>query len=141
MCVELLGVNARHQAARPAGGQNPPRLRYRERAAIAVDIAKFRESRRRDCGNPALHQQIHKRFGPAAIFRRNDVRAEKRPGDIERLLLMQLLKKVQNLQLALPIQAVAALGFERGGSVRRELPKMQSSALAQHIWQKRAGGF
>ena len=87
---KLLGMDAWDQAARATGRQNPPRLRHCERAAIAENIAELRKPGRRDRRNPALHEQVDIRVGPAAKFRRNDVRAEKRPGDIERLLLMQL---------------------------------------------------
>ena len=130
---ELLGVNARHESAGAPRRQNPPRLRHRERAAVAEDVAELGEPRGRNGGNPALHQQVHIRVGPSPKFRRNDVRAEKRADDIERLLLMQLMKHVQNLQLALPIEAVTALGFERSGAVRGKLAKMRARSLAERF--------
>ena len=128
---ELLGVNPRHEAARSPGRENPPRLRDRERAAIAVHIAKFREACRRDRRNPALYEQIDKRIRAAAKFRRHHVRAEKRAGDIERLRLMQIVEDFERLLLALPIEAVAALGLERRGAMRRELAQICRSASDQ----------
>ena len=62
---ELFGVNSRHEAARARGGKNAPRLRHRERAAIAENIAEFGEARRRHCRNPAFHQHVHVGIGPA----------------------------------------------------------------------------
>ena len=130
VCVELFGVNPRHEAARSPGRENSPRLRHRERAAIAVDVAEFREARRRDRRNPALYEQLDKRIRAAAKFRRHDVRAEKRAGDVERLLLVQIVEDFEHFLLALPVEAVAALGLERGGAVRRELAQIGRSARA-----------
>jgi hypothetical protein len=59
------------------------------------------------------------------------VRAQKCAGDIERLLLMQLMQDVEYLQLALPIEAVAALRLERRGPMGGELLKVRLRAVAE----------
>ena len=118
---QLIGMNTRNQSARTPGGEDPPRLRQCEGSAVAKYVAELGKSGGCNRRDPALHQQIHIGVGAAAKFGRNDVRSQKRPGDIQGLLLMQLLKDVQDFQLALPVQAVAALGFKRGGPVRGEL--------------------
>src|SRR5271156_5441577 len=46
---------------------------------------------------------------------------------------MQLAHQRQGLQLALPIEAVAALCFDGRGSVRREFPKVRKGARTQTL--------
>ena len=71
-------------------------------------------------GNPAIHQQVYVGFRTAAIFRGNNVRPEKRCMDIERMLLMQFREQRQNFEFALPVEAVAAFGFDGGSAVGGE---------------------
>src|SRR5580658_6271858 len=106
---ELLGMDARDQASGSSGGEDFARLRYGERAAIAKHVAKFGEARHRYCGNPAFNEQVHVRFRAAAKFRRHDVRTQKRGMDIEWMFLMKFREQRQDFELALPIEAVAAL--------------------------------
>ena len=86
---QLFGVDARDQAAGASGGEDFARLRDGEGAAIAKYVAEFGKARHRDGGNPAIHQQIHVGFRPAAKFSGDHVRAEKRRVDIEWMFLMQ----------------------------------------------------
>ncbi len=48
------------------------------------------------------------------------MRAEKRRVDIERMFLMQFGEQRQDFEFALPVEAVAAFGFDGGGAVRGE---------------------
>ncbi len=61
------------------------------------------------------------------------MRAEKSSRDIEGLVLMQLLKDAEYFRLAFPIEAVTALGFERGGSVRGEFAEMGVGASRERF--------
>src|SRR5271154_1536180 len=137
---ELFGVNARDEPARAAGRQNPTGLSNGESTAIAVDVAELGEAGSGDRGNPALSEQIDVCLGAAAEFRRHDVRAEKRADDIERLLLVKLLEDVQSFEFVLPVEAIAALGFEGGGSMRGEVSQMGSGAQLQ-VLRRRAAEF
>ena len=85
---QLVSMDSRNQPARASRRQNPPRLGQGEGAAVTENVAELGKPRGCDRGNPALHQQIHERIGPAAKFGRNNVPAQKCPGDIEGLLLM-----------------------------------------------------
>jgi hypothetical protein len=121
---ELFSVNARDQAARAPGGQNPPRLRDGEGSLVAVNIAKLREARGRHRRNPSLDQKINVGVRAPAKFARHHVRPQKRRAQINGMFLMQLVQNFEDLQLVLPIEAVAALGFDGGGSVRREFAQI-----------------
>src|SRR5207245_239339 len=59
--------------------------------------------------------------GPAAKFRRHNVRAQKSRGDIERLQLEQLAVQSEDFQLTRSIEAIAAFGLEGSGAVRGEI--------------------
>ena len=125
---ELLGVNARREAVFQARLKNAARLSDAERAAVAEYVAEPRELAGRDRRNPALDEQIDERAGAAAKFRRDNVRAEKCGDDIERLAAIEIAVNLQNLQFALEIQAVTALGFEGGGAARGKVAEeMQRS--------------
>ena len=117
---ELLGVNARHQATSAASGENFAGLRDGERAAIAEDVAEFGEACHGHGGNPTIHQQVHIRFGAAAIFLRDHMRAEKRGMDIQRMFLMQFAEERKDFEFTFPVEAVAAFRFDRGGAVAGE---------------------
>ena len=114
---KLLGVDARDQATGASGGENFARLRDGERAAIAEDIAEFGQACQGDRRNPALDEQIDVRFGAAAKFRGDNMRAEKCGDDVERMFLVKLGEQRKNFQFTFPVQAVAAFGFDRGGAV------------------------
>ena len=62
---ELLGVDARDQAAGAPCRQNFARLRDSKCAAIAEHVAKFSQARHGDCRNPAVDKQIHVRISGA----------------------------------------------------------------------------
>jgi hypothetical protein len=129
--LKLFRVDPRHQPARSPSREDGSRLRDRECAAIAKHVAKFRQTSRGDGRNPPPRQKIHIGIRTAAIFRRHRVRAEKGRADINGLLLMQLVVNLQDFQLALPVQPVAALRFDRGGPVRREFVEVHSRPSLQ----------
>ena len=53
---ELFGMNARNQSLRFSCFQNAPRLRQRESAALAENVAKLGQPRFRHRGNEALDE-------------------------------------------------------------------------------------
>ena len=114
---KLLCVDARDQATGASGGENFARLRDGERAAIAEDIAEFGQACHGHRRDPAIYQQIHIRFGAAAIFRGDHVRAEKCGVDIERMFLVKLGEQRKNFEFTFPVEAVAAFGFDRGSAM------------------------
>src|SRR5580700_6235573 len=56
------------------------------------------------------------------------MRAEKRGVNIDGMALMKLRQELENFQLALPIEAVAALGFDGGGAVSYEFVEVRDCA-------------
>ena len=138
---ELLGMDSRHQAPRSPRHQDPPRLSHRERAAVAVNVAKLRKACRSDRGNPSLHERVHECVGPAAKFGRHHVRAEKRRHDVERLLLVEIVQNQEDFQLALPVETVAALGLERRGSVRGKLAQVRAARASRLFGDARRRSF
>src|SRR5581483_1282939 len=85
---KLFGVQSRQQAEPLAGLQDALRLRERESAAVAKDVAEFREIGLGELGHQLAGQQLDVLPGTiflAAKFRGDDVRAEKRRGDLDRL--------------------------------------------------------
>jgi len=97
---ELIGVKPRREAADEAGHENARGLMNRKRAAIAEDIAKLREAGLSDVGNPNARDEVHEIFRAALVFGRNDVRSEKRGGDVEALLETQLADDLEGFDLA-----------------------------------------
>ncbi len=89
-------MDARNEPAGAAGHQNPARLRDRERATVAVNVAKFGEAGDGHGGNPTIDQQVDILFGARPIFFGNDVRAKKRAVNIDGIFLMQGRKQQQN---------------------------------------------
>ena len=85
---QLLRMDARNQPVRFSCFQNAMRLRQRESATLAEDVAKLGQPRLRHRGNKALDQQIDKGFRPLAKFRRNHMRAKKREHEFDRLLAL-----------------------------------------------------
>ena len=67
--------------------------------------------------------------------------AKKCAHDIERLFPLKLAQNLQNLRLALPVQAVAAFRFEGGCAVRREFAQEPQRALLQFAWRSAAQRF
>ena len=121
-------MNAWNQAPRAPCGADPACLRDRERAAIAKDVAEFGEAGHRDRRNPPLDQEVHVGVRAFAKFGWNHVRTEKRRANINGMALMQVRKKLEDFQLALPIEAVAALGFDGGSAVSYEFAQVRDRA-------------
>ena len=130
---ELLGVNSRNQSARAAGRKNSARLLHRERAPVAKNVAELGQARGGHCRNPAARKQIHVSVRATLKFLRDNVGSEKRSGDVERLLLMQLAQDRQDFELALPVEAVAALGLKRRRAVRCEFAEVRERAILQRF--------
>src|SRR5947209_9835110 len=121
---QLFSVQPRLEAAGAARGQNPPRLGNRECPAVAEDVTELRQPSPRYRGDQLPRQRVHVRvspIGPAAKFRRHNVRAQKSRDDIERLQLEQLAVPSEDFQLARSIEAIAAFGLEGSGAVRGEI--------------------
>src|SRR5580704_2217024 len=66
---------------------------------------------------------------------------EKCGRNIDRLLLMQFVLNIQNLQLALTIEAVPAFRFNRGGSIRSEPFKVSYRTGFQFLGGRAAQAF
>lgn len=122
---ELFGVETQAQTAGSRGGQDFARLGDGEGTAVAKHIAEFRKIFLRDLREPIVTDEIDVGVGSfacaIAIFVRDDVRAEECADDVERLLVLEIAEADKNLALAFPGEAVAGLGFERGGPVCGEL--------------------
>ncbi len=80
-------------------------------------------------GIQRFDQQVDVSFGTAAIFCGNYVRTEKCGVNIERMLLMQFREQGEDFEFALPVEAVAAFGFDGGGAVRREFIQIGDGAF------------
>src|SRR5579859_1297964 len=95
-----------------------------ESAAIAEDVAEFGEFFLRDLGNECLGEQRDIPFysgGSSAILGRDDMGAEERRDDVQRLFGGNFFVQAENFQLARHVEAVTALCLDRGGAVGGEL--------------------
>ena len=132
---QLFRVQAQAQAAGSRCGKNFARLRHGERATVAEHVAELRKIFRRYLRQPLAADQLDigvRRLARAmAIFMRNHVRAKKRTHNVERLFAFQFAQDEKNLAFALPREAVAGFGFERGSSMRGELRQMRERAIFQ----------
>ena len=135
-CVgELFGMDARHQAAGSPGNKNLACLRDCECPAIAENIAKLRQPGHRDRGNPAVAPACSTQaFGALAKFRRYDVSAKERNGNIQRLFLMQIVEEFQDFKFVFPVEAVAALCFERRGSMSGEFAEENAARALSEVF-------
>ena len=130
---ELFGMDAGNQPAGASGFQDRTRLLHRESAAIAEDIAKFRKAGSGDGGDPAAREQFDVRGGTTPIFLWNDVCAQEGGCDVERLVLVKFGESNENFQLAFPVEAIAALGFDCRSAVGAEFAKVRERGVVECV--------
>ena len=96
------------------------RVREIEVAALAEDVAAFRQFLLGHGRQHLVNDKRHVLFGRAAELFRNGMCTEKRRDKFNRGRFVQLTDNAQNFQLFLERQAVTGLGLHRRGSAAQE---------------------
>jgi hypothetical protein len=102
---------------------------------VAEDVAKIREVRFRDRRNEAVDKKIDPGVWAIVKLARDDMGAEERADDVERLFVAKFIESIQDFQFVLPVQAVAAFCLQRGCAVCGEFAEKAEGALLKNFWR------
>ena len=136
---ELVGVDAQCEAQGLRGLQYAARLFDGEDVGFAEDVASFGERLAGDCGEHLLDHEIDVGVDAAAEFIGDLVGAEE-GGDIAQAGFgVEGADGAEDFEFRVQGEAVAALGFERGGAAAQEPLLVAAGGREQGVGRRLAG--